>query len=279
MSLFVLSLVLFSAFMHALWNLFVKKSHDHLLTMASLHIVSGVIGMTTVPFLQIPKPESWPYILASVILHLGYQLSLVKAYAHGDLGQVYPIARGISPLLLILVSSLWIGEELSTNIIFAIILITLGIFIIIFNGRKILSHSFRPIFYAILTGFFIASYTIADGLGVRYSGNSISYVMWLMTLEFWPLLLVTIFRRKNLIVSFFKQKWIFAVLGGIFSITSYGIVVWAMQHSQIALVAALRESSVVIAALLSIIILKEKTTYKHFFAVLMVCLGVMLSRI
>ena len=279
MSLFVLSLVLFSALMHAGWNLFLKKSPDRLVTMATLHLVSGVIGIAAVPFLPTPYPESWPYIFASVVLHLGYQLFLVKAYIYGDLGQVYPIARGLSPLLLVFVSVFWIGEELSTKMMIAIGLITMGIFSLMFRGKIFIDHSFRPVFYALLTGSFIAAYTLADGLGVRFSGNAVSYVLWLMALECWPLLAITLYLRKRTVLSSLSQNWKFAVPGGILSVSAYGIVVWAMQHSPIALVSALRESSVVIAALLSIWVLKEKTTAKHLVSVTMVAAGVILTRI
>ena len=120
MTFFVLSLVLFSALMHACWNLFLKQSEDRLVTMATIHLVSGVVGMAAVPFLPLPYVESWPYIFASVLLHLGYQLFLVKAYVYGDLGQVYPIARGISPLLLGFITVFWIGEELTLQMMSAI---------------------------------------------------------------------------------------------------------------------------------------------------------------
>jgi len=265
--------------MHAGWNLFLKKSPDRLVTMATLHLVSGVIGIAAVPFLPTPYPESWPYIFASVVLHLGYQLFLVKAYIYGDLGQVYPIARGLSPLLLVFVSVFWIGEELSTKMMIAIGLITMGIFSLMFRGKIFFDHSFRPVFYALLTGSFIAAYTLADGLGVRFSGNSVSYVLWLMALECWPLLAITLYLRKRTVLSSLSQNWKFAVPGGILSVSAYGIVLWAMQHSPIALVSALRESSVVIAALLSIWVLKEKTTAKHLVSVTMVAAGVILTRI
>jgi multidrug transporter EmrE-like cation transporter len=116
MTFIVLSLVLFSALMHACWNLFLKQSEDRLVTMATIHLVSGAVGMAAVPFLPLPRFESWPYIFASVVLHLGYQLFLVKAYVYGDLGQVYPIARGISPLLLGFITVFWIGEELTLQV-------------------------------------------------------------------------------------------------------------------------------------------------------------------
>ena len=280
MSLFVLSLVLFSAFMHASWNLFLKKSQDRLVTMATIHIVSGVIGMAAVPFFPIPQPESWPYLFASVALHLGYQLFLVKAYIYGDLGQVYPIARGTSPLLLVFFSVFWLGEELSTQMMFAIGLITLGIFSLMFCRKISFSHNLRPVYFALATGSFIAAYTLVDGLGVRFSGNTASYVLWLMALECWPLLTITLLLRKRaVLVSSIKQNWMFAVPGGILSICAYGIVVWAMQHSPIALVSALRESSVVIVALMSIWILKEETRVRHLIAVTLVVAGVILTRL
>ena len=279
MSLFVLSLVLFSAFMHASWNLFLKKSPDRLVTMATIHLVSGIIGMAGVSFLPIPHLESWPYIFASVILHLGYQLFLVKAYIYGDLGQVYPIARGTSPLLLGFISVFWFGEELSTKMMFAIGLITLGIFSLMFCDKIYFKHSLRPLYYALATGSFIAAYTLTDGLGVRLSGNAASYVLWLMALECWPLLTITLFLRKRVVLSSIQQNYKFAVPGGILSISAYGIVIWAMQHSPIALVSAIRESSVVIAAFMSISILKEETRVKHLIAIAMVVAGVILTRL
>ena len=279
MTFFVLSMVLFSAFMHASWNLFVKQSGDHLVTMATIHLVTGAIGMIAVPFLPLPNVESWPYLLASVVLHLGYQLFLVKAYVHGDLGQVYPIARGTSPLLLGFVSVFWIGEELTFQMMLAIGLISLGIFSLMFRKTLSLRHSLRPIYYALATGSFIAAYTLADGLGVRSSGNAASYVLWLMALECWPLLGTTVFARKRAIIRSIQQNWKYAVPGGILSVSAYGIVVWAMQYAPIALVSALRESSVVIAALISIWVLKEETTARHLLSVLMVAAGVILTHL
>ena len=277
MTFFVLSMVLFSAFMHASWNLFVKQSGDHLVTMATIHLVTGAIGMIAVPLLPLPNVESWPYLLASVVLHLGYQLFLVKAYVHGDLGQVYPIARGTSPLLLGFVSVFWIGEELTFQMMLSIGLISLGIFSLMFRKTLFMRHSLRPIYYALATGSFIAAYTLADGLGVRSSGNAASYVLWLMALECWPLLGITVFLRKRAIIRSIHQNWKYAVPGGILSVSAYGIVVWAMQYAPIALVSALRESSVVIAALMSIWVLKEETTARHLLSTLMVAAGVILT--
>ncbi len=188
MTFMVLSLVLFSALMHACWNLFLKQSEDRLVTMATIHLVSGAVGMAAVPFLPLPRFESWPYIFASVVLHLGYHLFLVKAYVYGDLGLVYPIARGISPLLLGFITVFWIGEELTLQMMSAIGLISLGIFSLMFSGKMSIKYTFRPIFYALATGSFIAAYTLADGVGVRASGNAASYVLWLMALECLPLL-------------------------------------------------------------------------------------------
>ena len=120
------------------------------------------------------------------------------------------------------------------------------------------------------------AYTLADGLGVRSSGNVASYVLWLMALECWPLLGTTVFARKRAIIRSIHQNWIHAVPGGILSVSAYGIVVWAMQYTPIALVSALRESSVVIAALMSIWVLKEETTVRHLLSTLMVAAGVIL---
>ena len=279
MSLFVLSLVLFSALMHAGWNLYLKQSGDRLVTISTMHLVSGMIGMVAVLFLLLPHVESWPYIFASVVLHLGYHLFLVKAYVYGDLGQVYPIARGTSPLLLGFVSVFWIGEELTFQSIIAIILITLGIFSLMFRGKMLLKHSTRPIIYALATGSFIAAYTLADGLGVRLSGNAASYVLWLTAFECWPLLAITVFLRKGAVFSSMRQNWKYAVPGGILSVSAYGIVVWAMQNSPIALVSALRESSVVIAALMGIWILGEEKSVRHLLSVTMVAAGVILTRL
>jgi len=278
MTIFILTLVLFSALMHASWNLFLKQSRDRLVTMASIHLVSGVIGMAAIPFLPLPYVESWPYILASVVLHLGYHLFLVKAYVHGDLGQVYPISRGTSPLLLGFITVFWIGEELTLQMMLAIGFISLGIFSLMFLGKMSMRYTFRPIFYALTTGGFIAAYTLADGLGVRTAGNAASYVLWLMALECLPLLGITLILRKRAVFSSIHQNWKYAVPGGLMSLSAYWIVIWAMQHAPIALVSAIRESSVVIAALMSIWVLKEETTLMHLLSAVMVAVGVILTR-
>jgi drug/metabolite transporter (DMT)-like permease len=279
MTFIVLSLVLFSALMHACWNLFLKQSEDRLVTMATIHLVSGAVGMAAVPFLPLPCVESWPYIFASVVLHLGYQLFLVKAYVYGDLGLVYPIARGISPLLLGFITVFWIGEELTLQMMSAIGLISLGIFSLMFPGKMSIKYTFRPIFYALATGSFIAAYTLADGVGVRASGNAASYVLWLMALECLPLLGITLILRKRAVFSSIHKNWKYAVPGGFLSLSAYWIVIWAMQHAPIALVSAIRESSVVIAALMSIWVLKEETTVKHLLSAVMVAAGVILTRL
>ena len=161
----------------------------------------------------------------------------------------------------------------------AIGLISLGILSLMFPGKMSIKYTFRPIFYALATGCFIAAYTLADGVGGRVSGNATSYVLWLMALECLPLLGITLILRKRAVFSSIHKNWKYAVPGGFLSLFAYWIVIWAMQHAPIALVSAIRESSVVIAALMSIWVLKEETTVKHLLSAVMVAAGVILTRL
>ena len=174
---FVFLIIIFAAFCHAGWSTIVKKSENGLAMMGITSIIEIIIFLPLIFTVPFPTKSIWFFIFATTFLHGLYRYSVVKSYQYGDLSFVYPIARGLSPLLLVFVSVFWISEELSTKMMIAIGLITMGIFSLIFRGKIFFDHSFRAVFYALLTGSFIAAYTLADGLGVRFSGNAVSYVL------------------------------------------------------------------------------------------------------
>ena len=193
--------VLLAAALHAGWNALVKINAEPIIAMGLIMACTSFVALFFLPFIPVPPTTMWPWLMLTLVLHFGYKVFLVKAYVYGDLGQVYPIARGISPLLLGFITVFWIGEELTLQVMSAIGLISLGIFSLMFPGKMSIKYTFRPIIYALATGCFIAAYTLADGVGVRASGNAASYVLWLMALECLPLLGITLILRKRAVFS------------------------------------------------------------------------------
>ncbi|MEE8275735.1 MAG: hypothetical protein V3R75_01095, partial [Alphaproteobacteria bacterium] len=167
----IVALVLLAALLHACWNALIKADGNKFLFMALMAGGSGLIGLTLVPLVPVPAAASWPYIGASVALHTGYMLFLVQAYRHGDLSQVYPIARGVAPLIVTPLALVIAGDVISLTSAAAIAVIGLGVASLAFRGGAPLAHDPRPVAYALGTALFIAAYTLTDGLGARLAGS------------------------------------------------------------------------------------------------------------
>ena len=258
MEIDVFVVVLLAAIFHATWNAFVKVDGDRLLFMTALMAIGGICALSTTLFLPIPSPESWPFILLSILLHQGYVIFLLLAYRVGDLSHVYPLARGSAPLVVAMVSISVIGESLSGYEMIAVVLMVIGIISLSFTRSAQNLHSPYAVLFALATGLFIAGYTITDGLGARVAGNPHSYASWMLGLEWIPIVLYVFWKRRA--TGPFRQIksiWKPAVAMGLLSLVAYWIVIWAMTVAPIALVAALRETSIVFAVLLGVIFLKE----------------------
>ena len=270
MSLSIAALVLFAALLHASWNALLKGGGDGFWAMTVMGIATSLVCAVLAFFLPLPAPASWPYIAASALLHVGYNVFLVRAYRNGDFGSAYPIARGSSPLLVTLGAALAVGEWPALLGIAGIVLVSGGIISLAFRERRLPQAG---IFYALGTGMFIAAYSVIDGIGGRSSGNAVAYTVWMCL--FWgatalPLYLV---RRRDSAVWRGMRKTGLAAMGGVISLAAYGIVIFAMTHAPMGSVSALRETSVLFAVLLARIFFGETLTARRILSALVIAAG------
>lgn len=255
MSGLVVGLVLISALMHAGWNFLVKRGNDGQLDTALFAMGCSLIAAVLLPFVPLPDPSCYPWLLATLFIHVAYFLTLAAAYQHADLSLAYPVMRGLAPVL-VSFFALASGEMLNTLQMLGIGLIAFGILMPAWIGKP--WRNKKGLYFAVLNAAIIALYTVLDGVGVRLSGNAISYTLWLFLFNSWGILAILIWRRslREVVVSV-RAGWRMALLGAGLSMGSYGIVLWAMTQSAIPAVAALREVSVVFAAFLGAWFLKE----------------------
>lgn len=265
MSPWVAGLVLLSAVMHASWNALLKGGGDRLRSITVMSVSAGVLSAGWVCLLPYPEVESWLYLALSVVLHVAYYFLLVSAYRHGDLGVSYPVARGSSPLLVAAEAAVLAGERLDAFTLLGIVLVCGGI-LGLARGRE--GKPTRGIVPALLTGATIAAYTAADGLGSRAAGNAWSYAAWLFVLTGLSMLPVLFWRGVRLDSS--AQR---SAAGGVVSLVGYAIVIWAASISPTGQVSALRESSVVVAAILGWLFLGEQLGSRRLVACIIVAAG------
>ncbi|BAN26887.1 EamA family transporter [Caballeronia insecticola] len=266
--------VLLAALLHASWNAMLHGNRDRFFSMVWMSIAIGVVSTVAVVFLPLPAPAAWPYIVASGLVHIVYNVSLVRSYRRGDLAQAYPIARGSSPLLVTLGAALFAHEAIGGLHAFGIALISGGIMALALQGRHV---SRAGALAAFLTGVTIAIYTVIDGIGVRLSdGQAFAYTAW-MFLFYWMMPLIFIVRRgapalwKPLLTA--PMSVGSSIAGGLVSIAAYGIVIWAMQAGAMGAVSALRETSVVFAALIGRMFLRENVDARRWIACVVVAAG------
>ena len=259
----VAGLVLVSAVLHASWNALLKSGGDRLRSVTVMAVAAGVASAVWVCFLPAPHAESWFYIVLSVALHVAYYFLLVTAYRHGDLGVSYPVARGSSPLLVAAGASIVAGERLDATTLLGIVLVCGGIL-----GLARAGAGTRGIVPALLTGATIAAYSVADGLGSRAAGNAWSYAAWLFVFNGLAMLPVLFWRGGR-----FDSSARRSAAGGIVSLVGYAIVIWAASVSPMGGVSALRESSVVVAAILGWLFLDEQLGPRRLAACLVVAAG------
>jgi len=265
--------VLGAAILHASWNALVKLEGDHLVVLGGLMVTHVVVAAALVWFFPLPNAAAWPYILAGAAVHTTYKLFLAQAYQHGDFGLVYPIARGAAPLLVALFAWLWLGETLPLAGLIAVMLMVGAIVSLARRG----GGSPRAVGLALATGLMIASYTVIDGAGARTLGNPHSYYLWMTLIDALLLLGIVCARRENAF-SRIGKRWRPGLAAGLMSIAAYWLVVWALSQTPMALVSAVRETSVVFAALIATVVLKEGSARRRLLAALVVAIGLVLLR-
>ena len=275
----VAGLVLVAALLHAVWNAFVKIGEDRLTVMALFNITGLIAGCLVIPFVGVPAPEAWPYIIASAVLHTGYYFFLIHAYKHGDLTQVYPLARGCSPLLVAVGAAFSAGEWLTPYGALGLVVACAGIISLAFERGLPWRRDASAVFFALGTSVFIAGYTLTDGTGVRLSGNALAYIAWLLALDGIPLIAYAVWKRGRRLGSAVCEHWRVGAGAGLASITAYGLVIWAMGVAPMAMVSALRETSVIFAALIGVVVLGEKFGWTRALATFLVVAGVSLLQV
>ncbi|GAB3626561.1 multidrug DMT transporter permease [Pandoraea terrae] len=274
----IVLLVLFSALMHATWNAFLHASPDRLWQVGMMAVPQLVVAAVAACWLPLPAPSAWPLVILSAIAQVGYTASLIRAYRAGDFGQIYPIARGISPALIALAALVLAGERPGWLAAAAIVLICVGILSLALRGRH---FSVDSVPAALMTGVFIAAYTIIDGFGVRTSGNGFAYIAWVYLAASVPLVGTVYLRRGGLRGMFLAppRRVAEAIGAGIVALTAYGMVVFALQFLPMGVVSALRESSAIFAVVLGWLFLREPLTPRRVVSGLLVVAGAMLIKL
>lgn len=272
--------VLAAAAFHAGWNALLKVRLEPMMAMSLISTACGIVALPFVPLVGLPLPAAWPYVLASLALHLIYYTALAEAYRAGDLGQVYPIARGTAPLMTALGATLWLGEGLGAAGWAGIVVLAAGILMLsLRGGRDLARFDGRSVGFALLTALSIAAYTLVDGAGARLAGSAAPYIVWLFVLDGVMMLAFGYWRAGASVVTEFRRAWSVVLLGGALSTAAYAIAIWAMTVAPIALVAALRETSVLFAALLAVVVLKEPVMATRLTAAVLVLCGLALIRL
>ncbi|MEU1508417.1 MULTISPECIES: DMT family transporter [unclassified Kitasatospora] len=250
--------VLTAAVLHAVWNGLAHRIRDKLVGFALINLTYTACAVVLVALNPLPAAGAWPYLLASVAMQVSSQLLLLRAYQLGDFGQMYPIARGSAPLLVAVLSVTVLGQALGGGELLGVLVISCGLIGLAF-ARGIPGRAQLPALTAAAgTGVMIASYTVLDGSGVRHAGTVGGYVAWLFLLQGPCLALIARIRRgRGLLVGAGPVVPV-GIVGGVLSLTAYGLVVWAQSRGSLAAVAALRETSIVIAALIATVVFRER---------------------
>jgi multidrug transporter EmrE-like cation transporter len=274
----IFALVLGAALLHASWNALVKTGGDPFVRLAVVNVVAGLCALPAVFVVPVPAIASWPCLFASIVIHHGYYLALAYGYRHGDLSHVYPIARGIAPPLVALVAWMFAGESPGALGLLAILVISGGILSLALADDGRLS-SFKPLGFALATGLTIAGYTLADGLGGRRAGDVFGYIAWLFVIDALPFTLLVGYRYRARLGAALERAWRPAAAGGVLAAAAYGLVIWAMTRAPMAQVSALRETSVIMAALIGTRLLREPFGTRRILAASLVAVGVLLLQL
>src|SRR5262245_34107834 len=276
---FVFTAVLAAAACHAGWNALLKLNVAPVVATVLVAAAAGLLVLPLLPLAPLPAAAAWPFIVASAIIHVAYFVTLAEAYRWGDLSQVYPIARGTAPLLTAALASLWLNEVLGAIGWAGIVVLAVGILLLTFKGaRKLERFDYRAVAFALATSLTITAYTLIDGIGARLAESSLAYTVWLFIGNGISMAIYGWLCVGPDLLKAFRAHWPIATAGAALSTAAYAIAIWAMTVAPIALVAALRETSVLFAALFGTLILREPVLPLRLLAALLVMAGALLLR-
>ncbi|WP_106805462.1 EamA family transporter [Pseudomonas sp. S5D5] len=273
-----ITLVLISAIMHATWNAVVRAGSSRFMTLAMVDGTALLICLVVLPLVNVPSLQVWGYVLVSVVLNTAYRLFLIKAYETGDFGQVYPVMRGVPPVLVALFSYFLLNEHLSIHAMAGVLLICAGIISLTFV-RKMTARMFKPILMAVCAGAFIASYTVVDAKGVRASETVLQYIIYLTVFQSIPIPALAFFKQRLSLAQAIRGQWRVGLMGGVFYLTSYGLVLFALSLDAVAKVSALRETSVIIGAIIAALFFHERFGWRRMLSALVIVCGIILIKV
>jgi len=308
LDLVVFTAVLAAALMHAGWNAVVRVGLDRFSSILLLSMTQSGLALVLLPFAPLPAPAAWPWVAGAALLHTGYKLFLIRAYQHGDLSQVYPLARGAAPPIVAIGGALFLGELLPATGWMAVALIAAGVALMAFRGghgpmrslprERMISEvkdaveaypagsastagrlSAQALGYSLATAGFVASYTLADAQGARIAGSATAFALWMFVADGFVMLAYAVATRGPRAPVAVLSAWRTGLPAGALSLGSYWIVLWAFTRAPVALVAALRETSVLFAMLLGVFVLKEHAGRWRWAAGLLIAAGVAAMRL
>lgn len=279
MTPFVLAAVLLAALVHALWNALVKAQPDKFAAAAMVAIGAGVVAVPIIVVAPLPHAAAWPYIAASSLIHVGYFALVASAYRAADLGVAYPLTRGSAPPLTALLAFLLLGETLGAHQWLAVVAIAAGIVALSADALLRGGLTGATALAAFGNAGVIVVYTLVDGLGARAAGDAFAYVSWMLAGTAILLLVLMLALRGRPFVGAVRRGWFFGLVAGGLSLASYGIALWAMTLAPIGIVAALRETSVLFAAILGTALFGERFGYKRWIALALIVAGVVVLRL
>jgi len=280
MANFVFLAVLFAAACHAGWNALIKGGLDPLSSATLIVAGATVFSLAAVFFVPLPSSSSWAYLVASSVIHLFYFAALAEAYRTGDLGQVYPIARGTAPLMTAVAGTFIVGEHLGVLAWCGIVALAFGVLLLsLRGGRDLAKLDRRAVGFALFTAVTICVYTVVDGVGARLAGNPVSYVLWGFIGICICLAPYALWRNGHRLLADLTHFWQRGLAGGALQVVSYGVALWAMTLAPIAIIASLRETSVLFGALIAVLVLKEPLRAVRVAAALLIVTGLVLIRL
>jgi drug/metabolite transporter (DMT)-like permease len=280
MDSFVFAAVLFAAACHAAWNASIKRGIDPLATTVAISIGAAVVSLACVPFVGLPAPAAWPWVVASLVTHPIYFAALIESYRLGDMGQVYPIARGSAPLLTATATTAFVGEYLGLAGWLGIVLLAAGVLLLSLRGsRDLAGLDRRAVGYALLTAVTICAYSVVDGIGARQAGSANAYSVALFLGTGVVMVIYALVRGGWPVLVAAGRVWGTGLAGGALQLGSYGIAIWAMTVAPIAIVAALRETSVLFGAIIAVVVLREPLRAGRIGAALLIVAGLVLIRL
>ena len=279
MSATILFLALSAALLHASWNALAKSGANPVFNIAAYQLLSSLLCIPFLPFVSMPGPTVWVLIAASTAIHTLYYFSLAQAYRSGDLSAVYPLLRGLAPVLVAVSAWLFAGETLTAGNLLGVLIISVGIMSLTLGRSAQSGLSGRAIFWGCTTAVLIASYTVVDGSGVRAAVDPLSYIVWLFLVESIPVVMIVLATQRTAWFHYIGSHKAQILFGGVASTAAYGMVIYAMSLGAMAVVSSLRETSVIFATLIGAVFLGERFGVRRVIAAVMVTAGVIVMRL